>query len=422
MYRLDWIEQLKLRSAARPRRAELGRVSPIVWHLGFTSFLTDVSAEMVNSALPGYLVLYLHLSPLEYGAIDGVYNGLAVALLSLAAGVVADRSRRPKLVSMAGYGLSAICKLLLLVAGAAWGWILAVVWLDRTGKSIRTSPRDALISLNSAPELMASSFALHRALDAGGSLLGPLVTFFILWPAPIHYTHIWLLSFGFAIHGMAVLWWRVPEPLQATPAPAAAAPPRHPPIRKLLTGRLLALAMAALALSSVSISDGFIYLLLQRQGGPGAAYFPLFYVGTACSYVVLSVPAGRIADRFGRVAVFLAGYAALGLLYLVLVRGGTVGLGTVALALGLLGLFYAATEGVLAAMASVAIPTVSRATGIAVVATLAGIGKVISSVAFGWLWQSYGTLPSVSVFGTGLAVAVIIGFLLLRTPRSRETA
>ncbi len=417
MYGLDWIEQLKLRLATPPRREQLGKVSPVVWQLGFTSFLTDISAEMVNSALPGYLVLYLHLSPLEYGAIDGVYNGLAVALLSLAAGIVADRSRRPKLVSMAGYGLSAICKLLLLATGTAWASILAIIWLDRTGKSVRTAPRDAIISLNSSPALMASSFALHRALDACGSLLGPLVTFAVLWPVPTRYSGVWLLSFGFAALGVAVLWFRVPEPARsARPVadkPAIGARPRQ----RLLSRRLLALAVVALLLSSVAISDGFIYLLLQKQGGPGAVYFPLFYVVTACSYVLLSVPAGRIADRYGRAPVFLIGYLALGVLYVVLLRSTAVSLVTVGVTLGLLGLFYAATEGVLTAMASVVIPEATRATGIALVATLAGVGKVISSVAFGWLWQTYGSYPSVATFGTALIAAAIMAAVLLRISR-----
>src|SRR5215510_5280245 len=158
MYRLEWIE--KLRSTGLPSTAQVARVSPVVWKLGLTSFLTDISSEMVNSALPIYLVLHLHLSPLQYGAIDGVYNGLAVVLVSLAAGAIADRTRRHKQVALTGYGLSALCKLLLLAAGGAWGALVAILGLDRLGKGIRTAPRDALISLSTSPSLMASAFAV----------------------------------------------------------------------------------------------------------------------------------------------------------------------------------------------------------------------------------------------------------------------
>src|SRR5215831_7431294 len=126
MYQLDLIERRKLRATAGPSADQVTRVSPVVWKLGLTSLLTDISSEMVNSALPVYLVIHLHLSPLQYGTIDGVYNGLAVVLVSLAAGLTADRSKRHKEVALAGYGFSAICKLLLLAAGGVWGWLIVI--------------------------------------------------------------------------------------------------------------------------------------------------------------------------------------------------------------------------------------------------------------------------------------------------------
>src|SRR5687767_12907836 len=166
MYRLEWIERRKLRATAPPFTDQVATVSPVVWKLGLTSFLTDISSEMVNSVLPVYLVIHLHLSPLQYGAVDGVYNGLAVILISLASGAFADRSRRHKEVALTGYGLSAVCKLLLFVAGGVWGWLMVVVGLDRIGKGMRSAPRDALISLNTPPHQMASAFSVHRSLDA----------------------------------------------------------------------------------------------------------------------------------------------------------------------------------------------------------------------------------------------------------------
>ena len=94
MYRLEWIERRKLEAPSPTFAEQTAKVSPVVWKLGWTSFLTDISSEMVNSALPVYLVIYLHQSPLQYGAIDGVYNGFAVVLVSLAAGLMADRWKR----------------------------------------------------------------------------------------------------------------------------------------------------------------------------------------------------------------------------------------------------------------------------------------------------------------------------------------
>src|SRR5262245_24954519 len=202
MYRLEWIERRKLEAPAPTFADQAAKVSPVVWKLGWTSFLTDISSEMVNSVLPVYLVLHLHLSPLHYGAIDGVYNGLAVVLVSLAAGAIADRARRHKQVALTGYGLSALCKLLLLAAAGAWGALVAIIGLDRLGKGIRTAPRDALISLSTSPRLMASAFAVHRALDAGGALLGPIIAFALLAQVPGAFDVVWVTSFVFAVLGV----------------------------------------------------------------------------------------------------------------------------------------------------------------------------------------------------------------------------
>lgn len=417
MYRLEWFEQLKLRLVGRGSAKQVARVDPVVWKLGCTSFLTDISAEMVNSALPVYLVLYLRMSPLEYGAIDGIYNGLSVALVGLAAALWADRTGRLKHVALAGYGASAACKLLLLAAGGIWGWILAIVWLDRTGKGIRTAPRDAILSLASSPPVLATSFAVHRALDAGGSLLGPLVAFALLWWLPTRYDVVWVISFGFALLGLAVLWLFVRNPERGRSVQrregslkAAAA--------LLFTRRFGSLASCGLLLSIVTISDGFIYLLLQEKAGIGAGLFPLFYVVTACFYMLLSIPAGVAADRVGRMPILLAGYSVLVLLYLWLMVLPGAGLWSVAVCLFLLGLAYAATEGVLMAMASSLIPSEIRTSGLALMVTVVGLGKLISSVMFGWLWQAHGIASSLLVFGVALAALLPVVVVFLRAAKT----
>jgi Major Facilitator Superfamily len=192
MYRLDWIEQLKLRSTEAPSTKQVAAVSPAVWNLGVTSLLTDMSSEMVNSVIPVYLILYLHASPLQYGAVDGLYNGFAVAALSLTGGLLADRKGRHKHIAAAGYGLSALCKLALMATSVMWTWIFAVIAVDRAGKGIRTAPRDALISLHSRREHFGSAFAVHRMLDAGGMLLGPIIAFGLLWLVPAAFDVVWL--------------------------------------------------------------------------------------------------------------------------------------------------------------------------------------------------------------------------------------
>ena len=409
MYRFDWFEQLKLGQAQRVDAAAAARVSPVVWGLGFTSLLTDISAEMVNSTLPVYLVLHLRLSPAQYGLIDGIYNGFAIALVSLLAGWLADRHARQKELALAGYGLSLLCKLALLAA-SSWSALLWIVGLDRAGKGLRTAPRDALISLNTPAGQYAGAFAVHRALDACGSLLGPVVGFVLLAQLPGAFDAVWVTSFVFGLLGLAVLWFFVPRPAPALtnpPAPAAQALSQDLAGRGWISRRFLVLLGCGSVLALATISDGFLYLLLQQRHPAATGYFPLFYVVTAAACMLMSVPAGRVADRLGRARIFLGGYAVLGVIYALLLASDAMSVPALLGCLGLLGLFNAGTEGVLMAMASAEVPAARRTTGIALIATAVGVSKLLSSVLFGGLWQAWGTQVAVSVFIVALGAALL---------------
>lgn len=423
MYRLDFVEQLKLQTVARPERRELIGVSPTVWMLGITSLLTDVSAEMVSSILPVYVVLHLHMSPLQYGAIDGVYNGIAVALLAVAGGMIADRTGRHKEVAAFGYGVSAVCKLLLLVAGTAWGSLAAIVAIDRTGKGARTAPRDALISLASRQRSLATAFAVHRSLDAGGSLIGPLVAFALLAQLPGAFDAVWVISFVCALLGVAVLWLFVENPRgirgPATGATGAPNTPASGPWLATAAGavrdaRLRPLMVAGAVLSLATISDGFLYLTLQQRGHLSMSALPLCYLATACCYMLLSIPIGRVADRWGRAPVLVGGYVAVGVIYVIAIAAPSSFVGSV-MCLCLFGLYYAATEGVLTAMASSLIPEASRTTGLAVVASVVGCAKMGSSLLFGALWHLWGAQFALSFFAAALAAALLVAIYSLRS-------
>lgn len=415
MYRIEWIERLKLGGAPRAPGATPLRVSPVVLSLGFTSLFTDISSEMVNSLLPAWLVLHLHMSPMQFGVIDGLYNGFAIALLSLAAGYLADRSSRQKEVALAGYSLSGLCKLLLLGVGATWGWILLAVGLDRAGKGIRAAPRDALISLNTPPAAYAMAFSVHRAMDACGSLLGPITAFALLAMLPGAYDAVWVTSFFFAVIGVAVLWLFVPGAkaivAAASTAETAVTRPAWSPWR---SRRFLALTACGALLAGTTISDGFLYLLLQQKSATPAGFFPLFYVITAAAYMLLSIPAGRLADRTSRSRVFLGGYAVLVVLYMLLLFVDKVSTGELIGCLILFGLYYAGTEGILMALVSVVIPPAHRTSGIAIVGTAIGVTKLLSSVAFGALWQWIGIRGAVITFVVFLGLALAVSLALMR--------
>ncbi|MGC4834159.1 MFS transporter [Micromonospora vinacea] len=413
-----------------PRRRRFALVSGNVVALGTVSLITDVSAEMVAAVLPLYLVLGLHLSPVAFGVLDGVHTG-ATALLRVVGGFAADRFRRRKLIAGIGYTLSAVAKLGLLLAGRSIPAIGAVIAVDRIGKGVRSAPRDALITLSTPPEALGRAFGVHRAMDSVGAFLGPLAAFAVLLVVGQSYDAVFVTSFCIAALAVVVLVLFVRErpPGEAANGGTADGGPADGPgdptvsVREafglLRGGPARRLVLAAAMLGLATIGDGFVYLLLQRREDLGLRWFPLLAVGTSLAYLLLAAPLGVLADRIGRLPVVIGGYSALGATYLLL-AGPVDGWPLIALTLALYGAFYAATDGVLIALAGPVLPARLRTTGIALVQTGQALAYLVSSVLFGLAWQAWG--PENAIRAAAVAVAgVLVGTLLLLASPSRLT-
>jgi MFS family permease len=394
------------------------RVSRTVFLLGLTSMFTDISSEMVTTILPLYLVLELHLSPLVFGVVDGLYLG-AAALVRLAGGFVADRSRRPKRVAVVGYALSAISRFGLLVIGGAWTLLVGITLIDRVGKGIRTAPRDAMISLSSPRAELGTAFGVHRALDTAGAMIGPLIAFGLLSLASDAYDAVFVVSLCAALIGLGILVLLVDDPNEdpgpVDEQPAVSLTEVAGLVRVRGFGPLL---LVGGALGLATLSDGFLYLTLQRRLDFSVGFFPLLYVATALIFMLLAVPVGRLADRVGRGRVFIGGYALLLLVYAALLLPG---LDTPKIfgTLLLLGAYYAATDGVLMALASAVLPEHLRSSGLALLTTATSLTRLAASVLFGLLWTWQGVNVAVTVYIAGLAAAVLLTVLSFISTKER---
>jgi MFS family permease len=434
----------------RPRQATVGdaasagttkgrRVGSTVVLLGLVSLFTDISSESVSAVLPLYLTAVLGLTPLAYGLVDGRDQGVS-ALGRILGGWLADRADRPKWVAFVGYAVSAVTKVGLILAQGL-GTVTTVITLDRLGKGLRTAPRDAIIAAATPEASLGRAFGVHRALDTTGAAIGPLVAFSILWLVPGDYRAVFIASLAAAVFGLVLLGLMVPDlrprrlaarlssgrstadsqgQERAIPSGAAPAPQRvRPALRTLADARFGRVVAATSLLGLVTISDGFLYLSLQQRDDFAAKWFPLLFVGTNVAYLSLAVPLGRMSDRLGRARVLVAGYLPLVGAYLCAAQPSG-GLTLTLLCLLLLGTFYAATDGVLSALASAVVPAEVRASGIATAQTAVAAARFASSLVFGALWTGLGRAPATYAVAAALAVAVVVAWWLLRDVARRS--
>lgn len=413
---------LRAQAGQAPARTPgLKAVGTNVLALGAVSLATDISAEMVTAVLPLYFVVTLHLTPAAYGVIDGLYTG-ATALLRLVGGYLADRTRRRKATAGAGYALSAVAKLGLLAAGGSAPALGAVLVADRAGKGLRTAPRDALIALSVPEQALGRAFGVHRAMDSLGAFAGPLAALGILALAggataegfdALFVTSFCVAALGLVVLATVVTDHREPRPAAGSVSPgAAAALLGDPAVRRLLG--------AAAVLGAATIGDGFVYLLLLREQGLATGWFPMLAVGTSLAYLLLAAPLGALADRWGRAPMVLAGYAALLVVYVLL--SASAGLPLTVLALALYGMFYAATDGVLMALAAPVLPPALRTTGLALVQSAQALAYVLSSVGFGLAWHHWGATAATRAAAGAVLLAIAVTTVLLLRPTPKEPA
>jgi MFS family permease len=393
VYLTDVLRGASLRGPSL-RRAAAGNVIA----LGLVSLFTDVSSEMVTAVLPAYLVLGLHLSFAQYGILDGLYTG-ATALTRLLGGYCADRFSSRKLVAGIGYGLSAVAKVGLLAVASAPG-IGAVLVADRTGKGLRTAPRDAMIALSVDERDLGQAFGVHRMLDSTGAFLGPLAAIGLLALAgTTSYDSVFVGSLCAALIGLLILVLFV----RNQPGPIDAPPVRIGGVRTLLgLSAFRRLCVVAALLGLATVGDGFIFLVLQDRDDLPVLAFPLLAMGTSLAFLILAVPLGRLADRVGRWPVIVGGYGCLFVVYLLLGFGHA----PLAVIVVLYGAFYAATDGVLSALVVPAIPDHLKTTGLALMQTGQALAYLVSSVVFGLLWSFVGV--GVACLAAAGAAAVLL--------------
>jgi MFS family permease len=348
--------------------------------LGITSFLTDVSSEMVYPVLPVYLVTTLGASPAILGFIEGVAESLA-SLLKVFSGYFSDKIKARKPFTILGYLASTLGKIFLFLA-SAWPHVLVGRVIDRFGKGIRTAPRDALIAESAGKNKKGAAFGLHRAMDTLGAAVGVLGAYFLIVHFKGRIRDIFLLSLIPAFLGVVFLFF-VREKKSQAPEAAGKLQLRWSGLDKRLKLFLIFTFLFTLGNSS----NQFLLLRAQNLGNPLGQVI-LFYLVYNITYALVSYPAARLSDSIGRKRLLVWGYLFYGLVYLGFAVTTSARFCWVLFAV--YGLYMGFTECVEKALIADVASGHLRATTIGLHATLVGIGLLPASLLAGLLWKFLG--------------------------------
>lgn len=372
--------------------------------LGVVSMLADVASEMIYPLLPVFLTTVLGASATAIGAVEGFAESTS-SLLKLASGWWADRVRRRKPLVIVGYTISAIARPLVGIATAVWH-VLAVRMTDRTGKGLRTSPRDALLADSTHPSVRGRAYGLHRALDNAGAVLGPLVAWFLYELMHVAMRSVFLWSALPGVLSVVVLVWFVREPARAAPAtPSTVKDPSAEPLGAAFWKYLVVLFVFTLGASS----DAFV-LLRARELGVAVATIPLLYALLNVVKTLSSTPGGALSDRLGRRPVIIAGWALYAAVYLGFAFAHAEW--NVWALFVVYGFFFGLTEGTEKALVADLVPAARRGTAFGWYNFAVGIAALPASLVFGYVWDRFGSGTAFAI-GAGLAAAAALGLLAL---------
>ena len=376
--------------------------------LGIVSFFNDAASEMIYPLLPVFLATVLGAGPAVLGVIEGIAESTA-SFLKLASGFISDRVHRRKNWVVGGYILSNAARPLIGLT-TIWAGVLALRFVDRIGKGVRTSPRDALIAESTPLEHRGKAFGFHRAADHAGAVVGPLLAALMIAFFQFDLKTVFILSVIPGLLAVAVLSAGVKEtPMEARPAA------RHEPLKIRRAWREMPITLRRfvllLFLFTLGNSTDAFLLLKAQQLGVSVALIPVLWTALHIVKMGSSLPGGIASDRWGRKGVIVTGWVIYALTYAGFAIADAA---WQAWALFMIyGFYFGLTEGAEKALIADLAPEHLRGSAFGLYHLMIGIGALPASLLFGWVWQSFG---DAAAFGMGASFALAAGLLLMRLP------
>jgi len=386
-------------------RNKLFRLHSNIWIVTATSFLTDISSEMLVYLIPLFLSNVLGVRMAYIGLIDGVAETTA-SLVKIYSGALSDKLGKRKWLAVLGYGISTVAKPFLYFVDG-WVGVLGVRFADRVGKGIRTAPRDALIAASTDGSNRGFAFGLHRAGDTAGAFIGIGIAALIIWLTQSNESLLSVDTFRIAVLASIVPAVLAVIVLAAGVVDLGGSGKGSAGMRLSLKGmdsRFRSFLFIVVLFTLGNSSDSFIILRAQERGLSVLQTMFMLMTFTAI-YTAFSGPLGALSDRVGRRKLIIGGWLAYGLVYLgfALAQAGW----QIWTLFGLYGIYYAATEGVAKALVADLVPDLQRGAAYGLFNAAIGFTALPASFLAGLLWQGAGTWA-----GFGASAPFIFGAVL----------
>src|SRR5262245_18013364 len=380
------------------------RLKPQVILLGLVSLLNDAASEMIFPLLPVFLTSTLGATPVVVGIIEGAADGLA-SILKYFAGSISDRLPRRKPLVVTGYALAAASRALIAVA-ARWPAVLTARLIDRTGKGLRSAPRDAIIADVTPDAQRGKAFGFHRALDHSGAIVGPLIAIALLQGLHVELRTLFMLAVVPGAVGVGLLIgflreekrvgasFSRPENGRLKPAPTLPSRFWH--------------AIAAIALFSLSNSSDAFLILQAHAAGVSTAMLPALWAAHHVIKALFTTKAGALSDRVDRRKLLVAGWTSYAILYFVFPYAHALGF-FVALFV-LYAIPFTLTDGAERAWIADLVPAEARGKSFGIYYLANGLCVLAGTTLFGLIYQR---VSAHAAFNTGAALALGAVILIL---------
>ncbi len=383
--------------------------------MSITSFLTDVSTEMMVPLMPFFLTTILGASVFVVGLVEG-WAAVALSVMDMLSGWLSDRTKRRKPLMIAGYGLSSLMKPLFAIA-TTWQQVLVFRFAERMGKGLRRVPRDAMIGDLEGKENLGKAFGLRKMMDSLGATIGPFLAAILIiylggnMPAEQMYRQIFLIATIPAFIGVAILFL-----LRERKADGE----RISQKANIVTGNFSSFILVAAFFSLAQF--GISFFLLKAGETLSLVLIPIAYLAYNAVYTASAIPAGILTDRIGPRKMLSLAYILFGITCLFF--GTLSDTYSIFLLFALLGIFMAIVETTPRVFLVQTTPGHRYGTTIGTYQGVTGLAMLPANLLAGFLWATYvGGVHLPFILSAAVsAIAAVILFFAVKEPSRMQSA